>query len=298
MSLNPLDQFGVLIKILKIGGSWPDKNFARYQIFLAAIVHFLLLDLATVLTFVKVISSGGLEDMSEAVNMFLTYFMVLVKSINVIWKINDILELFETIESLMSRMEIDKDPKFEAQLRKTQKIFKVYYGTAIVSVFFSVIQPFFTGTLAVKMWFPYDAEGDMISLYLTAVFQMFSSIHNCSVCIALDMLPVYFMSYAVGLIDVLCCNLENIGSHNPNDKLHGRFAFDQGKNTQILIKLVEVHIRIKRIIFNIQDIFSSVLMAQGIMSVIILCTTSFSMSVVSLRKFQFLVPNEIQLYKI
>lgn len=278
MKLFPEKHFKVLIRILRIGGSWPEKDSSKAQLLLAFIVHFLLLDLATVLCLVKVLLSGDLEDISEAINLLLTYVMVFLKSINILWKMNDVLHLFDTIKNLMNQVEAKGNKTFEYQVLRSQKLFRVYYATALLSVAASVSQPFFTGKLAVKMWFPYNAERDVVSLYPTAVFQMFSSFHNCSLCIALDMIPIFFMSYVVGFIEILRNNLEQIGaSESINCSV-----LNQAQELKTLVKCVDVHIKIKRIVVEIEELFSGVLMAQGIMSVIILCTTSFSMTVVSI----------------
>lgn len=269
MELYPEKHFEVLIKILKIGGSWPERNLSRCRFVVAFFVHFLLLDLPGALILIKLLGSDGLEDISEAVNMLLTYFMVFAKSINLMWNMNRVTKLFKTIGGLMDLVKIEDKMRFASQVLRSQKIFKFYYAVALVSVATSVLQPFFTGKLAVKMWFPYDAEANIISLYPTALFQMFSSIHNCSLCIALDMLPIFFMSYVAMFIEILCDDLEEIGRGETSNKT--------------LVKCVEIQIKIKKIIVNIEEIFSGVLMAQGIMSVVILCTTSFIMTVVSNR---------------
>lgn len=275
MELYPEKHFKVLIKILKIGGSWPEQYLSRSRFVIAFFVHFLLLDLPGALILIKLLRSDGLEDISEAVNMLLTYFMVFAKSINLILKMNSVIKLFKTIEALMNLVKVEDKKRFASQVLRSQKIFKFYYAVALISVATSVLQPFFTGKLAVKMWFPYDAEADIISLYPTALFQMFSSMHNCSLCIALDMLPIFFMSYVAMFIEILCDDLLEIG---------------RGGTSKItLVKCVEVQIKIKKIIVNIEEIFSGVLMAQGIMSVVILCTTSFIMTVVSHRWLIFII---------
>lgn len=65
-------------------------------------VHFLLLNLFFVLILIRDINSDGLEDISDAINMLLTYFLVLVKSINIIKDFREISKLFDSIRALMN----------------------------------------------------------------------------------------------------------------------------------------------------------------------------------------------------
>lgn len=96
---------------------------------------------------------------------------------------------------------------------------------------------------------------------------------------ALDILPVIFMCFAVGFIDELSDRLKAIGCNSEKKSLIKNF--EQSDELKELLKCIEVHQAIKSYILDIQNYFATVIMVQGVMSSIILCTTVFTMSLVS-----------------
>lgn len=285
MSLHPEVTFNILIKILKACGTWPEKISSRAAKINAFVVHFLLIDLVLVLLLTHVLKSNDLKDIAEAMNLLLTFLMSFMKSLNLMWKIKDVLQLIEMIKDLMgteSLINNHSDEKLKLRLSKAKKLMKVYWFTALLAVFFGLTQPFCSRKLKEKMWLSFDAEKNVFIFYPIALYQLVSSLHNCTMCVALDFLPIFFMSYSIGFMEMLYDQLGKLG----REKVDGNsLKVENSDGTDDILKeLVEcmkTQIAIKNILTKIEEIFSSVLMVQGLMSVIIFCTTSFTIAEVS-----------------
>ena len=90
------------------------------------------------------------------------------------------------------------------------------------------------------------------------------------VVVALDMLPVFFMSAANGLLEELSERLSRIGENQQNIQ----------KDLKELLKCIEIHLKIKHFTKATGDMFSTTILIQGLLSSILLCSTAFSLSLV------------------
>lgn len=93
-----------------------------------------------------------------------------------------------------------------------------------------------------------------------------------AVTISLDMIPVFFMTYVVGFLESLCDQLKSV-SHGNADKpevIYKKF-----------VKCIEFQLEIDEYIEKVHRCFSKVLFVQGLISILILCTSTISMTVVS-----------------
>lgn len=60
------------------------------------------------------------------------------------------------------------------------------------------------------MWFPYDHENNDILFWMTGFYQFFITTSICGAITVLEMFPVFFMAYIVGMLEQLCEMLEEL----------------------------------------------------------------------------------------
>lgn len=278
MSFDPNVAFGILIKILKFCGCWIDESSSALFKKYSAVIQLLLLYISTVLILVAAFQSESLKEVAEILCLSLTFFLACLKAINLIWRFGKVRELLIMIKSVLDTEGLYQwassrnSENFKSNIERAQKLFKVYWLTGITTVLSKILQPIVNNKPIIKMWFPFEIEGSKLTLYPVAFFQLMSGLHNCSIVIALDMLPIFSINYAIFFTEVLCDRLEDF-------KMQADLGNDE--NLKKLKQCIELQVAIKQIVAKIEEIFSNVLLLQGIMSVAILCFISFSMTVVS-----------------
>lgn len=240
----------------------------------SAVIHIFMLELSVLSLFIPIFDSKNFEDMSYAANMILTYFMNLSKTLNVIWQVSHIEELFKDVNGLIERgwMKREHIEKFQSQVTRAFTLFKVYMTASILTVLSGFLPPFYTGKLSYRMWMPFDPQQSDLLFNVDALYQLATSVYGTIMAVVTDMFPVLIMSYVVGFTEVLCCQLEELGRE---DKAN------EEEELQRLFEFMRIQIELKRVVQKLQKIFSRVLATQGVMSVVILCTTSFSLTFVS-----------------
>lgn len=286
MSLYPEETLKSLITLLKVCGSWAGNSSSRYRWLYSIIVRFCFLDLVCILILISVLKSDDLEGISDAVKMLLTYFMLLVKSTNVMWRVDEITDLLTSIKKLMDNEDWMKslNGNVSKQTLKAQKLFKIYFTLCLITVVVGMLPPFFTGKFGFKMWLPFDTAENVFMFYIVAFFQLLDGLHNISICIGLDMLPIFLVSYMIAFIETLCDQLEDLKEQTNLLPLRKPSDANSDQGLKTLQMYIRIQIEIRRITSWIEQLFSNILLSQGILSIVILCTISFSMTVVSLPK--------------
>lgn len=127
-----------------------------------------------------------------------------------------------------------------------------------------------------KAWFPFDTKHSEFGFYAASIFELVDSPIVASLDFALDILPVIFMSFATGLLDELSGRLDKIGTKSIREHTNENLYEEE------IVGYVKIHLKIKEYIIGIQDIFSTIILVQGILSSLILCDCAFTMSTVSL----------------
>jgi hypothetical protein len=142
--------------------------------------------------------------------------------------------------------------------------------------------------LPYPIWFPFNTEYGGYGFWCASVILIGNSFLVVSICCTLNILPIIFMSFAIGLIKELQVRIKDIEKCNKNI-YHGPKNLKTRKKLQKLsleklVQCVEMHKKIRKLVEDIQDNFAIVFFSQGLMCVLILCKIAFVMSTVSIFK--------------
>lgn len=88
--------------------------------------------------------------------------------------------------------------------------------------------------------------------------------------------------FSIGLIEELSQRLEGISAYSADNKFV-ESENNEKINFMELTKCIQIHLKIRDLVFEISETFGTVLWAQGLMITVTLCMTSFSMTLVRLK---------------
>lgn len=137
-----------------------------------------------------------------------------------------------------------------------------------MSCIFSVITPFTQHILPYPMWFPFDYEKNEPLFWLSVLYESITVFPNCCIAIAIDLIPIMFMTYILAMMEQLCDRLEGLKRGSSDE----------------LIRCVNTHLKILELKNKVEKIFSAILFLQCLLSCFILCTVSFALTNVSQNK--------------
>lgn len=279
----PLRNF---FRIMKFAGFLQTKNVKRSYKVYGVFMHFILAQLFFLGFAINMFKVKNLVAMSDVLSVLLTYLGLILKSLSFIYVTDDVICLAEDLQNLILLSGGGEDKTLKhlmARSRQIHKCFLVYWGTCLFAVGSSGIAPWANYLsnpnppfkISYKVWAPFDYENNFYWFAVVAIYEFLNPLMCCGIVVALDTLPVFFFNAGTGLLEELSCRLNTIGENQEN------FKKDYGKNFQELVKCIEIHRRIKDFIKKSQNIFSWMVFAQGAMSMIIICTTCFTLSTVS-----------------
>lgn len=126
-----------------------------------------------------------------------------------------------------------------------------------------------------------------LKYYAAAVYNMLDSLVCASLNIALDSVPVIFMSYTIAMVHELSKRLEKIGEDKIEEKQ--RKSQSRDRNMTELMKCVEIHLNLKGFSSQIVRRFSLMIFFQGMISSLIICTCIYIISLVTILCFNILI---------
>lgn len=126
-----------------------------------------------------------------------------------------------------------------------------------------------------------------LKYYAAAVYNMLDSLVCASLNIALDSVPVIFMSYTIAMVHELSKRLEKIGEDKIEEKQRKNQSRD--RNMTELMKCVEIHLNLKGFSSQIVRRFSLMIFFQGMISSLIICTCIYILSLVTILCFNILI---------
>lgn len=242
-------------------------------------MHVVFIEIPTLLQFFYLFTFETFVDFAFLMTLLPTYAALLVKSINLMYYVDEILSLLEMIQDILEKEEFT-DLLYK-HLRKIHLIYLIFWGAAVGTCILAVGIPFVYHELPYRMWFPYDYRNSQFLFWFTVAYQIFDSVAYASVDIVLDTFPAIFMCFILGMLEELCARLESLKvcKKNAGDSKSDQKASDKKK----LIKCIKLQLKIHEITRKVEKYFSIVIMAQGLMSTVILCTTSFALTIVRLK---------------
>lgn len=266
--------FKLCFAILKFYGMWQDGNQSWIYFAFGYLAHIIGIQVYMMFQFVFAILSENLLDFTEAVTLAITNLAMVFKCFNFFMKIKNIIKSLEVLKTLLE-LSVPKDENNKRDLLRSRvnfgyKIFKIFWSTVILTCVVSTIPPFVSHQLPYKIWFPFDTKNSEFGFWAAFAIMSVNSPYVAFVDCALDILPVIFITFAIGLIDELSARIELFG------------LSDDIESSKIeLKKCIEIHKSIKSYIAMIQDNFAIATLLQGLLSTVIMCTSAFTMSTVS-----------------
>lgn len=266
--------FEVCFKIFKVCGMWQDGNQSWAYFFLGYSAHIFFLDIYLISIFIYAFQTDNLIDFTEAFGLGVINLAMFFKCVNFFIRIKSVMK---SLESLKSLLELSAPRNFNSSrsLLKTQvnfgyKVFKIFYAVIVVTCVSGIFPPFLEHKLPHQIWFPFDRSKSEIAFWTSSILTISISPYIGSLDMAIDMLPVIFMTFAIGLIDELSERLGNLEQKT-----------EMISEDKELIKCIQIHQGIIDYVKGIQNNFSSVILIQGVLGSIMLCLCSFTVSTVS-----------------
>lgn len=264
--------FNVCFKTLRVCGWWQSGNQSWLYLIYGCFAIVTVVETYIVSQILYISQVGSLNDFIDTLGLFLTFLATQSKTINFLYKIRRIKQLVKDLDELLRFTEHTLSVKrghIKRRVNAVYRLYLAYWALGVVSCTAFFISILIYRQLPYKLWFPFDIETSSVGFWSAATYTVVQSYIATAVAIALDIMPVIFIGFAVGLIEEFSERLGKV------------------KTTQELVKCVEIHNKIKNYIAGIQDNFATVILIQGFMSSIILCVCAFSLSTVS----RFLVQN-------
>lgn len=282
--------FKLYFQIFKAGGMWQDGNQSWMYFAYGHLVQLIFVELYIVGEFLYIYNAKDFVDFIQATILIPTFVAQLLKTINFFVKLRTIKQSFENLKSLLELSAPESFPHRERvrkEVAKGFKIFKAYYGLALMTCITGAVVSyevtFALHQLPYKLWFPFDTETSKIGFEVARLYLVLTPFVVSIFDATLDILPVVFMTFAIGLVKELSDRLAEVGKIK---EVGGKGSTKRQQATPAdaeveLIKCIEIHQRILEYVAEIKHNFSAAIFMQGFMSSLTLCTCAFTMSVVS-----------------
>jgi len=257
------DPFAVLkwpIMWLQVVGIWLEKDAKWFRKLLAVFIHLASIDLNFSLQLIYFFTVETFDEIQESLRVLGTLSCLIIKSLNCTMKLDQIKDLMTFTKDLMSHkawLEKSQAMRVKAQVDSVTRIFKVLGLAAFFSFLSICFVPIRTHELSAKTYVPFDHQLTELKFWLTAAFEYCGLVVFVPSIIILQLIPVLFMAIAVGFIEELNDYLEQLDDN------------DEGR----LIECIQIHLQIYEYVKRIEKIFSPMIMIQGLVSTVILCTT-------------------------
>jgi hypothetical protein len=281
-------------KVFKTLGLWQDGNQSWTYFFVGYSFHFVTAYLHFCGELMYIFNEAqNLVQFVDALVLSTLYLSVIGKSANLFFNIKSIKKILEDVNHLLEITADDRwksREKLHSEVSFGFKVYKAFWMSAVLNCVMAIFVPIFSHELPYKVWFPFDTKESLTGFWFASVLLIANSFVISAVVMALDVLPVIFMTFVVGLIEELTDRLEMVGRSESTRKQEKEF-----------VKCIEIHLKIKELAKDIQTNFSSAILFQGILSAIILCTSAFTTSMVHdvatfIQIFTFMVPMVFEIF--
>jgi odorant receptor len=270
--------FKLCFKVLTNLGWWQDGNQSWSYVAYGTLVHFVefyvfLLELVLyILWDILPCDEIDLIEICDVLGLALALTSATIRAGNFIYNLKQIKQSCKTLETLM-KFSADDRWKSREKLRERVdfglKVYKLYLFVAYTACGLTILLPIFLDKLPWSVWLPSSIKENLAGFWIASLYFIGNSVVAALTDMTLAILPVIFMTFAIGFIEELTDRLEMIGK-------------DEEK-TKEFIKCVEIQIRIKAYVAEIQDNFSTAIFIQGLLGSVILCMNAFTMTMVSRR---------------
>lgn len=283
-----MDKFDYLLplkvpfKIFSISFLMQRTNASKFYKIFGVFSHFFLVEMIMLGEIVYMFKAKDLVDFSDVTSITFTYVLLCVKSISFIKNIEAIFGLLEELKGLILICEEIGDKSMEnmkSRMLQVRRFFRIFWGSCLSACFFGGIVPIATYIadprppfkIGFKVWTPFDHECNIIGFIVVTIYELIDPPICCGMVAATDTLPIFFFNAASGLIEELCETLKQIGSKSKDE-------LDDEESLKQLEKCIDFHLKLKSFISKAESIFSPMILVQGAISLLILCTTAFTLS--------------------
>lgn len=265
--------------LLKTFGMWQDGNQSWIYLIFGSFAHIIFVQLYMTCMFIYSFQAEDLVDFTEAFGLASTTLGFSIRCLNFFYRINSIVKLVNSLEVLLKFSETQEHSVIlRSKVRFGYNIMKIFWLFGLVSMVTAFFPPFFSHQLPYKFWLPFDTKNNESGFWIASVITLSFSPCTGQLAMVLDILPIIFLSFAIGLVEELRIRIEEVETKS---KPEGSKSSQYYKNQ--LITCIKIHQKIKEYVEEIQNIFSYVFMIQGVISTATICTCAFVMSKV--KKF-------------
>lgn len=270
--------FKTAIKLLKTFGVWVDQNSSRGYLAYGIVLHLVFVELCIFLQIAEIPNLETIQDVASLMSLLPTYIGVFFKTLNIVVRRSKVNKLLKLTNELFD--ESPNTSKVLKRLKIVDRFYKANITAAMVTCFGATVLTIYK--LPYKMWFPYDIENNRLGYWSAAIYQSVGPTSLAVATISLDMIPIFFMCYAAGFLEVLCDRLESIKKKASKATIKDEDkSEDHVDNYEELMNCIKFQWKIDEYFEAIDEMFSSVFFVQGLISIPILCTSIVSLTFVS-----------------
>ena len=273
MRFEATSLFKTPVKSLKVMGMWPNKQSSRIYRIYCVVVHIIFMDTILALQIAALCTYETFDDIVNTLFIIPTYVGCVAKTLNFLVNFSKVEEIMEMLKELY---EICPDTtKIDQRLKMASRIYRTFLFGAIACGVAACLTVFYE--LPYRIWFPYNTDENLWAYVIVAAYASLEILVYGHVIVTLDLFLVFFFSYAIGFMEVLCDSLGSIRKQY----LEHSSRQDFNHNQKELKKLIGFQIKVDEYLKKFLISFSWIFVLQGLISVVILCTTFFVMINVS-----------------
>jgi hypothetical protein len=282
--------FEISFRVFRAVGMWQDGHQTwRYFIF-GHLLHFIIICLPVLGAITDTVKVEKFTNLVESAGFMIVCFGILSRSLNFLLKLKDMKMLLKSLNSLLT---FSADARFKErnEIRKSVavalKVYKVFWSMAMITCVVAAFVPITTHRFAYPIWMPF--KENEIGFWVDAYILVFHGFFIASTAASLTMLPVFFLSFTAGLTNELTTRLSELGKPvkviqtgpGTSKEIYVKPSAESCK--QELLKCIEIHLKIKEFVADLQKVYATPIFLQGIKSSSIICMCIFTMSFVSIE---------------
>lgn len=278
--------------LLRVAGLLRTKDASKFYRIYGAVFRLFGIDLFVTCQLIYVCSAKSLLDLSDSLSFSFTYVILALKSWSYASNMTKIMEQFDELDELMllvQKIEEKTLEKLKPRFAEAQMFFRIFWAACFAVTFTGALIPIISYILnpnppynvPYTTWFPLDFENQFGPFLFVGIYEGCNGMFYCGVVASLDLLPILLFNAGAGLLEELGERMNRIGSTLDSDQLSDEIK--QNKDLRQLERCIALHLRIKSFIRKSESIFSLLIFIQGAVSLIILCTSAFSLTMVRIN---------------
>lgn len=292
--------FKLASKIIKALGFWQDETSTL--LYRVTIFHLIVIELLWILQVVYLfMMADNVKDISFVLGGLVTYTAISSKTLFFVYQLPKIKKLLQMLKELHYFTQSEKNSekiKLKNQVTGIHKVYKAFLSICVLTALpglYPLILNYHKREFPYKLWIPVEYKHKDFWYWGVAVYLILGPTFGALIEATLDTFPVMFISFGTGLLKELCQRINNILTEievineQPGSSLIKLTKFQkllkkeqtQKKHLKELLKCIEIHQEIQKLLTKTSGIFSTMIFVQGMCCSINICTTAFQLSLVS-----------------